>query len=129
MPAWGIYNKVKKVLSKAVKTVNDNLIKPVASVAKTAANAIIPGSGGYIDIIPNFVDNVSQGNMTKAVGSAVGTALNTNKNIVRNAVSTIGNAAKNIGSVASTFVGNSVTPLSMVSKFLAGGRNTSNSFN
>ena len=129
MPAWGIYNKLKKVLSKVVDTVNNNVVKPVASIAKTAANAIIPGSGGYVDAITNFVDNASQGNLGKAVGSAVSTCFNTNKNIVRNAVSTIGNAAKNIGNVASTFVGNSGTPLGMVSQFLAGGRNTSNSFN
>ena len=88
--AWGAFNKIKKGFKKVsdafktvVSTVNNNVVKPVASIAKTAANTIIPGSGGYVDALTNFVDYGIQGNMSKAVGSAVKTALNTNKNIVR----------------------------------------------
>ena len=127
--AWGVFNKIRKGFKKVgeafksvASSVNKNVIKPVASIAKTAANTIIPGSGGYVDALTNFVDYGIQGNMGKAVGSAVETAINTNKNIVRNAVSTIGNAAKNIGSVATGFVGNSVAPLSMVTSFIKSGR-------
>ena len=70
--AWGIWNKIKKGFKKAgafvkkaagkvlggIKKINDKVVKPLKPIIKTAANAIVPGSGAIIDRASNAVDGV-----------------------------------------------------------------------
>ena len=55
--AWGLWNKIKQgfkkvgnFVKKAASFVNDKVIKPFKPVIKNVANAIIPGSGKFVEI-------------------------------------------------------------------------------
>jgi len=75
--AWGVFDKIKNGLKKAGKIfkkelnwVNDNVVQRFKPLAKTIANAFIPGAGTLVDAASDGIDAVAKGNWGGASKSA-----------------------------------------------------------
>ena len=79
--AWGIFNKIKKgfkkvgsAFKKVAGFVNDKIVKPFKPLIKTAANAILPGSGIAVDVASGGIDAITKGDWGGAKDSVKGIA-------------------------------------------------------
>ena len=76
--AWGLWNKIKQgfkkvgnFVKKAASFVNDKVIKPFKPVITNVANAIIPGSGKFVEAVSDGIDDVANGRIPSALQSSI----------------------------------------------------------
>ena len=77
--AWGLWNKIKQgfkkvgnFVKKAASFVNDKVIKPFKPVITNVANAIIPGSGKFIEAVSDGIDEFAHGNFRSGAQKMIG---------------------------------------------------------